>query len=281
MATIAGPAPYSADRWTRWTTTAAVALLSLIAGVVSFGHMHELALRAGEEHFTAALIPLSVDGMIVASSMSLLVDSRSGRRGSLLPWTLLILGSGASLAANVAAATPTVEGRVIAAWPSFALMGAYELLMRQIRHSADDRHTGRAAAVTVDGPANTKAQDSVASPLPRHAAEVEERNTAEADHEMSLMRTVAAERRPTPVEGDTSECVSRSHGRRMRPDSPRLAKARILQQRAHRWALDHRAVDGTLPTGSEIAAQFGRSDRWGRLMKQGVKASDGAKAAAA
>jgi len=46
------------------------------------------------------------------------------------------VGSAASLAANVAVAQPTAAGRVIAAWPSFALIGAYELLMRQVRRNA-------------------------------------------------------------------------------------------------------------------------------------------------
>lgn len=267
MATIAGPAPYTADRWTRWTTTAAVALLALIAGVVSFGHMHELALRAGEERFTAALIPFSVDGMIVASSMSLLVDSRSGRRGGLLPWTLLILGSGASLAANVAAATPTVEGRVIAAWPSFALMGAYELLMRQIRHSVDDRPIlERIATIAADHSADTKTQDAVASSPPQELAEAEGKH-AEIDYEKPLVLSTETRDRSAPTAGPAPGRVSRSRGR-MRPDSPRLANARVLQQRAHRWALDHRTAYGALPTGREIAAQFGRSDRWGRLIKQ-------------
>jgi hypothetical protein len=40
------------------------------------------------------------------------------------------------LAANVAVAEPTATGRVIAAWPSFALIAAYELLMRQVRRSS-------------------------------------------------------------------------------------------------------------------------------------------------
>jgi hypothetical protein len=31
-----------ADRWIRWTTIASVALLALIAGTVSYLHMHEL-----------------------------------------------------------------------------------------------------------------------------------------------------------------------------------------------------------------------------------------------
>ncbi len=49
-----------------------VAVLALIAAVVSFGHMHELVIRHGETRLNATLIPLSVDGMVVASSMSVL-----------------------------------------------------------------------------------------------------------------------------------------------------------------------------------------------------------------
>jgi hypothetical protein len=37
----------------------------------------------------------------------------------------------------VAVAEPTVTGRVIAEWPSFALIASYELLMRQVRHAAE------------------------------------------------------------------------------------------------------------------------------------------------
>jgi hypothetical protein len=85
----------------------------------------------------AALTPLSVDGMIVAASTTLLAESRSGRRGGFLPWGLLVAGSVASLAANVAVAEPTATGRVIAAWPSFALIASYELLMRQVRRAAE------------------------------------------------------------------------------------------------------------------------------------------------
>jgi hypothetical protein len=74
--------------------------------------------------------------MIVAASTTLLSESRSGQRGGALPWLLLVIGSVASLAANVAVAEPTAAARVIAAWPSFALIGLYELLMRQVRRAA-------------------------------------------------------------------------------------------------------------------------------------------------
>ncbi|MFE6385235.1 hypothetical protein [Nocardiopsis dassonvillei] len=49
-----------------------------------------------------------MDGMIVGASMTLLSDARHGRKGGLLPCALLIIGFGASLAANVAVADPTM-----------------------------------------------------------------------------------------------------------------------------------------------------------------------------
>ncbi|MEN3533654.1 DUF2637 domain-containing protein [Microbispora sp. ZYX-F-249] len=118
------------------TTIAGVFLLAAIAAVVSFRHMHELCLRHGEDHLAAVLIPLAVDGLIVVASMSILLANRSGSRGGLLAWSLLVVGSLASLGANVSIAEPSLIGRVIAAWPSLALIGSYELLMSQIRRYA-------------------------------------------------------------------------------------------------------------------------------------------------
>jgi hypothetical protein len=122
-----------AERAIRWATTLSVIVLAIIAAIISYKHMYLLVRRYGETSWTAALLPVSVDGMIAASSMSLLLDSRQGRRSGLLPWALLIIGSAASLAANVAVAEPSAVGRLIAGWPSCALIGSYELLMRQIR----------------------------------------------------------------------------------------------------------------------------------------------------
>jgi hypothetical protein len=124
------------DRWIRWTTIGCVALVALIAGTVSYLHMHRLVALHGQPGWVAALTPLSVDGMIVAASATLFAESRAGRRGAALPWALLVAGSVASLAANVAVAEPTLIGRVIAAWPSFALTASFELLTGQVRRGA-------------------------------------------------------------------------------------------------------------------------------------------------
>jgi hypothetical protein len=65
--------------------------------------------------------------------MTMLVRRRAGLPAGALAWLALLLGLGASLAANVAAAEPTVEGRLVAAWPPVGLLLAYELLMQQIK----------------------------------------------------------------------------------------------------------------------------------------------------
>jgi hypothetical protein len=209
-----------ADRWIKWTTTGCVALLALIAGTVSYLHMHELVAMHGQPGWVAALTPLSVDGMIVAASTTLLAESRSGSRGGVLPWTLLAVGSVASLAANVAVAQPTICGRLTAAWPSFALICSYELLMRQVR-----------CAAPALKPAENLARPTEAMP------------SKPAAHRAS---------------------VSKSAGRRGSFRSSSLN----LQREAWRWAQNRQVTDGSLPSGREIAQQFGRHERWGRLVKR-------------
>lgn len=116
----------------RRTTGVAVTVVAAVAAVVSFAHMHDLAVKAGEG-WRAWLLPLAVDGLIIAASMTMLVRRRQGKSGGALAWSSLILGISASLAANMAAAAPSWEGRIVAAWPPIALLLAYELLMQQVR----------------------------------------------------------------------------------------------------------------------------------------------------
>jgi len=228
----------NSENWTRWVTVLAVLVLAGIAAVVSYSHMHELALRHGEPEWRAALFPLSVDGMIVASSMTLLSDARHGHKGGLLPWTLLILGSGASLAANVAVADPTMWSRIIHAWPSFALIGAYELLMRAFRG-----HAQRGPEVAPEERAYERDEGSAEAAVP------------------------AAGRESGPL-GEVSQRdadVPRVHGESDEEDGDPPPR---VQVEAWRWTLDNRGEDGTFPTGKEIGRAFGRKERWGRLVKR-------------
>jgi hypothetical protein len=72
----------------------------------------------------------------------------------------------ASLAANVAVAQPAATGRVIAAWPSFALIAPYELLMRQVRRAAEAGRSRPWSGVIRGRPADATRAGRAAVALP-------------------------------------------------------------------------------------------------------------------
>jgi hypothetical protein len=154
------------DFWIRLATVTAVLGVAGIAAVVSYRHMRAVAILHGEDPTNSAIIPLSVDGLIVAASMTMLADSRAHRRRSWLAYTLLALASAASLAANVMHAQPDLAARIIAAWPSAALIGAYELLTAQIRAAVSATAPQRLCdpAAPADSPAGAEDPSPNAQP---------------------------------------------------------------------------------------------------------------------
>ncbi|GLZ29367.1 hypothetical protein Lesp02_15570 [Lentzea sp. NBRC 105346] len=120
--------------WIKRTCVVAVAAVAAVAAVVSFDHMRALASDAGEG-WKAWILPVSVDGMLVSASLVMLTRKRANQPVGLLAWAGLVLGLLVSLAANVAAAEPTLIGRLVAAWPPVALGLSYELLLTLIRET--------------------------------------------------------------------------------------------------------------------------------------------------
>ena len=82
--------------WNRTALLAAVpvAAVAVIAGVVSYSHICALGLLTGQSPADAHLLPLAVDGLIVAGSVILLA-------GSWLGWLGVVPGVAATLFANV------------------------------------------------------------------------------------------------------------------------------------------------------------------------------------
>jgi hypothetical protein len=72
------------------------------AAVASYEHAYDLVRMHGEAGWTARLIPLTVDGLICASSMVMLDLARRKARVPALARWLLGLGITATLAAHVA-----------------------------------------------------------------------------------------------------------------------------------------------------------------------------------
>ncbi len=64
------------DRILRWSTAGAVVGVASVAAVASYEHAYALVRAHGEAGWTARLVPLTVDGLIYASSMVMLDSAR-------------------------------------------------------------------------------------------------------------------------------------------------------------------------------------------------------------
>ncbi|MFE9445606.1 DUF2637 domain-containing protein [Streptomyces sp. NPDC006602] len=103
----------------------AVLVQAVIAGALSFAHLHDLAAAAGQDGWKAWAYPISVDLLLVASWRRLRSDGPSR-----LAWSWFLIALVASLGANVATAglldlhqVPAWLRILVAAWPALALMG--------------------------------------------------------------------------------------------------------------------------------------------------------------
>src|SRR5436190_16961657 len=124
------------DRLIRAATALVVVAVASFAAVVSFSHIYDLGRVHGQSGTAARLLPLSVDGLILAASLVLLHEARNGRRAPALARGMLWLGVGATVAANGAYGWPYGPlGVLVSTWPAVSFVGAVELLMGLIRRA--------------------------------------------------------------------------------------------------------------------------------------------------
>ncbi|MEU1512975.1 DUF2637 domain-containing protein [Streptomyces sp. NPDC005811] len=106
-----------------------VIVQAVIAGALSFSHLHDLAEAAGQGGWKAWAYPVSVDLLLVAAWRRMREQQRAGRpAGSSRLWFLVALA--ASLGANIATAglldldhVPAWLRVVVAGWPAVAFFG--------------------------------------------------------------------------------------------------------------------------------------------------------------
>jgi Protein of unknown function (DUF2637) len=120
----------------RFATAAVVCAVAAFAAVVSYSHIYGLGRAHGQDGTAARLLPLSVDGLILAASLVLLHEARNDRDAPRLARFMLWLGIGATIGANIAfGAGYGLLGALISAWPAVAFIGSVELAMQQVRRS--------------------------------------------------------------------------------------------------------------------------------------------------
>ncbi|MFD7446656.1 DUF2637 domain-containing protein [Streptomyces sp. NPDC059909] len=141
----------------------AVLVQALIAAALSFAHLHDLALAAGQDGWKAWAYPVSVDLLLVAAWRRL----RSGEAKA-AGWCWFLVALIASLGANIATAglldlddVPAWLRILVAGWPAVAFLGGTLLA-----HGAPKPNGARATASeppsTITGPEPTPAE---AAPL--------------------------------------------------------------------------------------------------------------------
>ncbi|MET9350810.1 DUF2637 domain-containing protein [Streptomyces termitum] len=103
----------------------AVLVQAVIAGALSFAHLHDLAEAAGQDGWKAWAYPVSVDLLLVAAWRRMRTDS--GNRDAWLWFAIALI---ASLGANVATAglldmtnVPAWLRILVAGWPAIAFLG--------------------------------------------------------------------------------------------------------------------------------------------------------------
>ncbi|MEU5321461.1 DUF2637 domain-containing protein [Streptomyces sp. NPDC021056] len=103
----------------------AVLVQAVIAGALSFAHLHDLAAAAGQTGWKAWAYPVSVDLLLVAAWRRLRADGPSR-----LAWCWFLIALVASLGANVATAgfldlahPPAWLRFGVAGWPALAFLG--------------------------------------------------------------------------------------------------------------------------------------------------------------
>jgi hypothetical protein len=113
-----------------------VCAVAAFAAVISYSHIYGLGRAHGQDGTAARLLPLSVDGLILAASLVLLHEARNDRDAPGLARLMLWLGIGATIGANVAyGAGYGLPGALISAWPAVAFIGAVEIAMQQVRRA--------------------------------------------------------------------------------------------------------------------------------------------------
>ncbi|MEU9149145.1 DUF2637 domain-containing protein [Streptomyces sp. NPDC048417] len=149
----------------------AVLVQAVIAGALSFAHLHDLAQAAGQTGWKAWAYPISVDLLLVAAWRRL----RAQR--SRLAWCWFLVALVASLGANIATAgfldmehPPALLRLGVAGWPALAFLGG-TLLAHQ--HTDPTPDPAPAPAVEPD-PISRPVVDVDRSETPEPAPEIPE-----------------------------------------------------------------------------------------------------------
>lgn len=121
-------------RGSMWVLASGVAA---VAAIVSYSHIYDLGRAHGGSGIAAALLPLSVDMLILTGELMLLHEADATGKRFILGWVLVWSGVLATLAANVAyGAQFGPLGALIWGWPAYSFVLAAGGMVAIVKRSA-------------------------------------------------------------------------------------------------------------------------------------------------
>ncbi|NUK09396.1 DUF2637 domain-containing protein [Streptomyces lunaelactis] len=152
----------------------AVLIQAVIAGALSFAHLHDIAAAAGQDGWKAWAYPVSVDLLLVAAWRRLRILRAAGEPAR-AAWTWFTVALAASLGANVATAglldlhnVPAWLRILVAGWPAIAFLGGTLLVHTPATDKAPVAEQAADVALTrhVPAPVPAPEPEPVAGPVP-------------------------------------------------------------------------------------------------------------------
>ncbi|MEU6001570.1 DUF2637 domain-containing protein [Streptomyces sp. NPDC047197] len=157
----------------RNVTVDAVLIQAVIAAALSFAHLHDLAVAAGQDGWKAWAYPVSVDLLLVAAWKRL----RSGESKA-AGWSWFLVALAASLGANVATAglldlhdVPAWLRILVAGWPAVAFLGGTLLAHGPAHRTAPAAEPQDTPIDTAPEPEPVPEQPAIPPPAPEPVAE--------------------------------------------------------------------------------------------------------------
>ena len=245
-----------------WIARSCAVIVAGVAAYSSYAHQRDFALDGGADPVTAALWPLSVDGLVILASLGLLRQhSETSRRTRWAVRSAFLLGVIVSLAANIAAA-PTLAWQpiVVAGWPPLALLLGIELILHTRHHrQIETNHPRTALAGETATNRETDRGNEIAtiSGETARVGEIADHTDAETVGDGPVAETAHAARvtarRPAAALVSVTTSPSRTAGG--------LGRAEDIM-----WSYYQRALtDSRTPTGAELDRIAGTSN-YGRAV---------------
>jgi uncharacterized protein DUF2637 len=195
-------APSRAARFVNWLSQALPTVITLaLAGIgaaAGFRHTHDWAVSNGQTGWFAWADAVVIECMCLVAGFEIHRD-RKAERSARFPLTVLVVGFGIQMTAQVAEAKPTPAGWLLAATPALGFLVVVKLLMRRLPDHSGQTEDPDVPPTPLVVPVSAQRTDPVAAPAPANVTVPRVKlPPAMADRVTDLVAEIRAEgREPT------------------------------------------------------------------------------------